>query len=330
MIQLLKQGKASVLTVVLSTMLALLLAEGLVRLFDWDWRFIEKILYYNTADLESHQPDPDPRFMFRLKPGQVYATTVNSLGFRGREYRAEKPAGVFRIVCVGGSNVYGATLNDDQTWPAQLEALLNKKNPGRYEVFNLGVSAYVGTQMVAMAEEALQKYDPDLIIYSLSNDGRRAFLEGSDVRYYFKKDPSLWNDVFPMRFFAKWSWLPQEQTFWLIENTRLVRLGLLAFLAREEEAHFWWSIATIQKEKNVEAIRAALTILDSRTCVFICPGCRNDNNVMYYSGINVPVIQLDAQGLPDEYRLIHPPGYVMTWYAEQLARELTDHGLLSK
>ena len=117
--------------------------------------------------------------------GALYRT--NRHGFRGREYAARKPMGVFRVVIVGDSVTMGSDVEEDEAYPALLESALNAGAAGkaaRYEVLNLGVpGAHLG--FVATRLEGLGlRFDPDLIVYGWTvND-----IEGT---FYQKTMPQL-------------------------------------------------------------------------------------------------------------------------------------------
>ena len=88
------RGKFIALT--LSTAAGLLIAEGVVRSYSPDWPLLSGLLYYQKADLPAHKPDPDPRILYRLRPGfwgtgrKIDDTkiTVNSHGARGPDVGA--------------------------------------------------------------------------------------------------------------------------------------------------------------------------------------------------------------------------------------------------
>jgi hypothetical protein len=59
--------------------------------------------------------------------------TGRPLGFHGRVDGIEtKPAGVTRILCIGSSTT-------ERGYPEHLEALVNQKYPGRYQIINGGI-----------------------------------------------------------------------------------------------------------------------------------------------------------------------------------------------
>jgi len=324
--------------IVCSILIGLLLAEAIIRIFSLDWRYIKKIVYIQDVDVKAHQTDPNPKLFFRLKPGSYdfghYKTSINSLGVRGPERSISKPNGVFRIICVGGSNVYGAMLNDDQTWPAQLEAKLNSISPGRFEVWNLGVSGYVGSQMAIVAQEAVDRYDPDLVILALSNRGVPAFLSRAPIEPYFKKDASTWRLIFPKDYLDYIPLIPYRAKIWLIQNIRLFRFSLLGVAAiTGQELTRSQSIYEECENQNALSVHRFLEKNSGRVriCIFICPTLsKKERYVEYFKGLNVPVFLLFANNLPKEYENMHPPAYVMTWYADRLSDWLIKNNLLQE
>jgi lysophospholipase L1-like esterase len=119
----------------------------------------------------------DPEIRYTLVPDQRGwiddgFVTINSLGFRGRETKTPKPAGVYRIVTIGDSLTLGWGVNDDETFSAQLERQLQSHFPHRpIDVVNLGVSGYDTRQEVALLKRNLSQLDPDLVLVGFySND----------------------------------------------------------------------------------------------------------------------------------------------------------------
>lgn len=96
----------------------------------------------------------------------------NSKGFRGDEFSFKKPADIYRIVCLGGSSTYGNQLSNNETWPVQLENLLNntglRKN---IEVINAGVGGYTTRESLINLLIRVLPLEPDMIIiYHAYND----------------------------------------------------------------------------------------------------------------------------------------------------------------
>jgi lysophospholipase L1-like esterase len=119
----------------------------------------------------------DPEIRYTLVPAQRGwiddgFVTINSRGFRGRETRTPKPSGLYRVVTIGDSLTLGWGVNDDETFSAQLERLLQTHVPNRpIDVVNLGVSGYDTRQEVALLKRNVALLEPDLVLVGFySND----------------------------------------------------------------------------------------------------------------------------------------------------------------
>lgn len=313
----------------ISLLVALLIAELVVRLGGYDWNFIEKMVYYQTVKLGVHQVDYDPQVMYRLKPSDPtdndYNIHINDFGERGPDRKKEKPAGVYRIICVGGSNVWGANLEDHETWPAQLELKLNETLPGKYEVWNFGTSAYVGSQMVVLAREAIERYDPDLVFFCLSNQGWRAFLEGSPVAPFFRRHPELWEYYFTSEYLTSPSWLPYETNIKAIKYSSLYRLGILWYMVERQQIRP--STLMWHESMNVDISRKFFRQYQTQVpiVIFVSPAYEKSTFVKYYQDLYIPVLWLNPEGRNEDYHENHPPAYVMPWYAENITKWLVEN-----
>jgi lysophospholipase L1-like esterase len=153
------------LTIGLSLFAALTLAELALRRF-WPQEsfFVGRGMYL---------PDPDVGHVLKPNHGTEYdPIRINSHGFRDREYPVEKPAGVYRIACIGDSFTFGATLVED-TYVKKLEKLFAAAPaPQAVEVMNLGVNGYNTRQSLAHLKKFGMRFDPDLVIlgFYLGND----------------------------------------------------------------------------------------------------------------------------------------------------------------
>ena len=94
---------------------------------------------------------------------RVAAAVVSRVALRGG---IERSAGdKFRIFCVGDSNTYGAAVPRDQTYPANLERILNAAaGEDRFEVVNLGVPGSNSAQVIGRLPQYLQAYKPNLLL----------------------------------------------------------------------------------------------------------------------------------------------------------------------
>jgi lysophospholipase L1-like esterase len=155
--------------------------------------------YENGRTLPHPYLSFDLKPSFRTPPGAAQQCSHNALGFRGKETTLAKPPGVFRIVTMGGSSVYGQSeSNDDAVWSAQLEKLLAEKRPGaRIEVINGGVSGYTSYEMLIELELKVTDLHPDLLVlYETVNDMRSAlYTKGAMVP---KRDNTHWRATWPV------------------------------------------------------------------------------------------------------------------------------------
>lgn len=98
------------------------------------------------------------------------------------DYAIAKPKNSLRIMALGDSFTEGALVNTEDSWPEQLEALLNKEKTKyceyeNIEVINLGMGGFDIPYLVERYKRIGQKYDPDLIIWFESGSGFNRFVE---------------------------------------------------------------------------------------------------------------------------------------------------------
>lgn len=127
----------------------------------------------------------DPLLLWRLKPNLDHAVwdftvlSTNAQHFRADYPIAEKPAGVYRIVCLGDSVTFGYRVpvvwpdkpaEYDHDWlpfPMLLEKHLRSANPDRQiEVFPMAVPGYTTHQGLAWLRRDINRLDPDMVIAS--------------------------------------------------------------------------------------------------------------------------------------------------------------------
>ncbi|MDH3314524.1 MAG: hypothetical protein OER43_01980 [Gammaproteobacteria bacterium] len=105
-----------------------------------------------------------------LSQGSCYRAdvTTNSHGWRSGETTWKKPEGVFRIVILGDSFIGALQVNDDQTFSAVSETLLNRSGLARrVEVINLGVPSFGNDQEYLALREFGKRYEPDFVILAI-------------------------------------------------------------------------------------------------------------------------------------------------------------------
>lgn len=121
--------------------------------------------------------DFDPEVAHVLRPGQQAFThdkpvSTNSLGLRDREFAPQPAAGVRRVLTLGDSQTFGNGLALAETWPKQVEALLNASPGGtRWELVNAGVPGTDTWQHEILLERLLAAYHPHAVVLAVyAND----------------------------------------------------------------------------------------------------------------------------------------------------------------
>ncbi len=125
---------------------------------------------------------------------------IDQVNFRSGNISNEKDAGVFRILVMGGSNVWGTHIEQDEdTWPRKLEKKLNQRRDGpRYEVVNSGVIGFYLFQLLVLHETYLKDLQYDLlVVYCGYNDstsfGQRGFFTLRDL--WAAKNAGKWDKI---------------------------------------------------------------------------------------------------------------------------------------
>lgn len=101
--------------------------------------------------------------------------TTNSWGMRDQEYAKEKPAGTLRMALLGPSHVMGNGVADGETFESLVEERLNRQhrtaNVTRYEILNFGVDGYALPAQLALLEERVLEFQPDVVIFTQYHRG---------------------------------------------------------------------------------------------------------------------------------------------------------------
>ena len=149
----------------------------------------------------------DPLLLWRLKPNLKNAVwdytilSTNAQSFRADYPIGAKPAGTFRIVCLGDSVTFGYRVppvwpdkptdyNPEwQPFPMLLEKELRRANPNRQiEVFPMAVPGYTSHQGLAWLRRDIEHLNPDMVIASFGwNDASASDVadrEAIDTRWY--------------------------------------------------------------------------------------------------------------------------------------------------
>lgn len=119
---------------------------------------------------------------------------TNSHGFRGPEFHVRKPAGFYRIVVLGDSFVFGHGVDQEHTFPSQLQNALAMQIQS-VEVINLGISGYSTDQELLLFREFGAALGADLVVLVVCDNDFQAntedFAYGAYYKPYFVLTPGL-------------------------------------------------------------------------------------------------------------------------------------------
>jgi len=153
----------------LPTVTIICLAESAIRFGGFDQPLAGSIFFGNPGTKDAlHRSDAT--LFYSLRPDvqtrwQGGSVTTNSLGLRSPEI-GPKQQNEFRILSLGESSTFGACVDDDQTYSAQLEKLLNAgQHTTSYKVINAGVSGYTSFQSLKYLETRGLSLQPDLLLF---------------------------------------------------------------------------------------------------------------------------------------------------------------------
>lgn len=153
-----------------AAVLTMAAGEGVLHLLDW--RTGETLSGY---EFPLYAYRSDPVLGYRFAPdlhavrfdghGERFEVRTNSLGLHDEEFPVVKPAGEFRIVCLGGSSTFSSYPIQSLwlTWPKCLQEELRREDPN-VRVINAGVPAYTTCESRRNLEHYLLRLSPDLIL----------------------------------------------------------------------------------------------------------------------------------------------------------------------
>jgi len=336
----------------LSTAVALVLAEVLARSLAIDQRLLTASLFFQGADIEVHRISADPALHYELAPGTscdcsvggpAYHVTIDEHGARHPTHALAKAPGVYRIMAVGGSTVYGGAVDDAQTIPAALERQLNADtaSPRRYEAWNFGTSAYMLRQAADLARGRLDDVRPDLVLVQLYNSGRRAYLMPAsyDALDYDWRALLADPDFFPEQFTFPW-WLPAPISEPLMRRSALARAGIALVPGFGPNRGCDWC-----ERRDQDAARALSSMAEARgipVVYYAIPATRcaadgtpepdrpSPGAESVYPGLDAErFVDLFAAGREPAFYQVHPPPPILEEYARLLVAALRARGLLA-
>jgi lysophospholipase L1-like esterase len=104
---------------------------------------------------------------FNPDTGERIHVSINKQGFRGKDFTQEKPPNVIRVLTLGASSTFGYYDKDYETYPFQLEELLNAKcgKERHFEVINYAIPHATSHNIAAMFAAEGVKLAPDVVTF---------------------------------------------------------------------------------------------------------------------------------------------------------------------
>src|SRR5262245_2935543 len=136
----------------------------------------------------------------------------NSAGLRSRTPYGPKPAGVFRIVCLGDSMVMGTAGREEDRWGDQIQEILRaldvRIDRKPVEVYSLGIGSWSALNASSYLAHRISSYDPDLVLVMMVDNDLNdvgAVLGIGQVTYRFTSEhrddgSAVFVDHWPLEF----------------------------------------------------------------------------------------------------------------------------------
>jgi lysophospholipase L1-like esterase len=159
----------------------------------------EKIVVYDSVKHQTVSLPGDVVY-YKSVPGiydqrygfKDFKVSINRLGFRGKEFDAEKPAGVYRIFCLGGSTTEGLEVEDGKDYPSVLEKELNSTALSmKAEAINAGYMGSSSRILLDLLRNEVIKYTPDMIVFCEAFNDYHGIDEIGPVARIFRSVPRL-------------------------------------------------------------------------------------------------------------------------------------------
>jgi hypothetical protein len=103
------------------------------------------------------------------------AFSTNEFGMRDQPYTRAKPPGTLRIALLGPSHVMGNGVSDGETFEGLVEERLNRelgRDGRRFEILNFAVDGFTLPQQLALLEDRVFDFDPDLVLITQYEHGQ--------------------------------------------------------------------------------------------------------------------------------------------------------------
>jgi hypothetical protein len=326
--------RGAALALLLGCAAAMGLAEAWVRRIQLDSRLVAQSLWWQSVDVDACQVSEDPFLHYELRPGTSlakqgpwgpYRITVNTQGARGGPATPLKPPDTLRLLCFGGSSMFGAGVGDEETVCTRLALHLEALgvDPPHVQPWNFGTNAYNLAQVAHLARARIDDLEPDLVLVLLSNTGRRPFLltpavAAGDRRLLTGMDGWLHEENLPTP-----SWLTPRLHHFALGHSALYRA---------------WAGHRALTQHGTGPVSAVGDALSRHEAARLSTACTRRGLPLLYAAIpaafhhqpddihpGLPAgkfLDLDDPGQPPSYREVHPPPAILDVWARRIAEAM--------
>jgi lysophospholipase L1-like esterase len=149
---------------------------------------------------------------------------TNSDGFRDAPFARIAPPGTYRIAAVGDSVTLGFWVERAESWPDQLEDLLNRTSTElepsscHFEVMNFGVTGYDLGQEVELVRTRVLNFAPEALVLAITSNDEEIGADAGLWRHFTRSRSRTW-DFFSLRWMRRQREAEQDRS-----TPRLIQL----------------------------------------------------------------------------------------------------------
>ena len=100
-----------------------------------------------------------------------WSVEINERGYRGKSFAVPKPAGIVRIVVLGGSSAFDAASDEAQSWPYLVHEQLQARGYKQVEIINAAIPGHATWDSLGRLYAEIWMFEPDYVmVYHAWND----------------------------------------------------------------------------------------------------------------------------------------------------------------
>jgi lysophospholipase L1-like esterase len=185
-----------------------------------------------------------------------WSVEINARGYRGKLFAVPKPAGVVRVIVLGGSAAFDAGAGEGEDWPHLANELLWARGYPEVEIINAATPGHATWDVLGRLYAEIWMFEPDyVVVYEAWND----------VRYFTRLGPnrSLLRDYRPAQVAMDGSLVDNQFMYYTGPMDRLLSHSQL--YTRLRWRYQSWQVGIIGLEGVIRLRGGALDTLNRHT-----------------------------------------------------------------